>query len=121
MSVGEDRAFGIAPSNPFVLAFAYLRDAAERSVLFWDVMRQRADEHRKRSLQTAPHVLDYAFEILRDGRNFERPVNYALLRIVPPAGEEISTTRRPLSSLIHAPGTVRGSAASRPTAKSARP
>lgn len=95
MSVGEDRAFGIAPSNPFVLAFAYLRDAAERSVLFWDVMRQRADEHRKRSLQTAPHVLDYAFEILRDGRNFERPVNYALLRIVPPAGEEISTTRRP--------------------------
>ena len=30
MSVGEDRAFGIAPSNPFVLAFAYHLGVLER-------------------------------------------------------------------------------------------
>ena len=30
-----------------------------------------------------------------DGRMLERPVNYLLVRIVPPAGVEIDLTRRP--------------------------
>ena len=34
-------------------------------------------------------------ELVVDGRNLDRPVNYALTRIVPPEGIEIEPTRRP--------------------------
>jgi hypothetical protein len=50
---------------------------------------------RCRSAETAPHVLDYAVELLVDGRTLERPVNYALVRVAPPKGVEIDPTRRP--------------------------
>ena len=42
-----------------------------------------------------PHVLDYKAELVVDGRTLERPVNYALVRIVPPAGVEINPKLRP--------------------------
>lgn len=61
--------------------FEYSRDFFERSVLFWDTLRQRADnflEHERRGL---PALLDFKWELLLDARTFERPVNYALLRI----------------------------------------
>ena len=76
-------------------AVDYVIDAAQRSVLFWDVMRQRGNQYRDHLAETAPHVLDYEAELLIDGRKFDRPVNYALARIVPPAGTTIDPTRRP--------------------------
>jgi pimeloyl-ACP methyl ester carboxylesterase len=45
--------------------------------------------------EVAPHVLSYAGEIVIDGRTLERPVNYALARIIPPKGVEIDPRRRP--------------------------
>ena len=45
--------------------------------------------------KTAPHVLDYEVELVVDGRTLERPVNYALVRVVPPPGVELDPTRRP--------------------------
>ena len=44
---------------------------------------------------TVPHVLEYAAELVLDGRNFERPVNYLLVRIIPPPGVKIDMRRRP--------------------------
>jgi pimeloyl-ACP methyl ester carboxylesterase len=76
-------------------ALEYMIDAAQRSVLFWDVMRQRGNQYREHLAETAPHVLDYRAELVVDGRKLERPVNYALVRIVPPPGVEIDFTRRP--------------------------
>ena len=70
-------------------------DAAQRSVLFWDVMRQRGDQYREHLAQTAPHVLSFAAELVVDGRTLDQPVNYALVRIIPPDGVEIDQTRRP--------------------------
>src|SRR5690242_4059823 len=70
-------------------------DAAQRSVLFWDVMRQRGNQYRQHLEETAPHVLDYEAELLVDGRKLDRPVNYALVRVVPPAGTQIDPKRRP--------------------------
>jgi pimeloyl-ACP methyl ester carboxylesterase len=83
------------PFNMFGPAVEYLVDAAQRSVLFWDVMRQRGNQYREHLEETAPHVLDYEVELLVDGRKLDRPVNYALVRIVPPAGTEIDPKRRP--------------------------
>jgi hypothetical protein len=79
----------------FSPAMDYMVDAAQRSVLFWDVMRQRGNQYREHLAETAPHVLDYEVELLMDGRTLDRPVNYALARVIPPPGVELDPTRRP--------------------------
>ncbi|CAN7437676.1 DUF3141 domain-containing protein [Rhizobium sp. LjRoot258] len=84
-----------AQFGPFGFFFDYALDAAQRSVLFWDVMRKRGNQYRAHAEATAPHVLSFTPEVVLDGRMLERPVNYALVRIVPPAGIEIDQTRRP--------------------------
>jgi pimeloyl-ACP methyl ester carboxylesterase len=76
-------------------AVEYMVDAGQRSVLFLDVLRQRGDQYREHVAQTAPHVLSYAAELIIDGRQLEQPVNYALVRIIPPKGVEIDLKRRP--------------------------
>jgi hypothetical protein len=73
----------------------YLVDAAQRSILFWDVMRERGNSYRAHRAETAPHVLDYAVELVVDGRKLEHPVNYALARVLPPEGIEVDLKRRP--------------------------
>lgn len=76
-------------------AVEYMIDTAQRSVLFWDVLRQRGNQYKEHMARMAPHVLDYAAELVMDGRTLDRPVNYVLARITPPAGVEIVPTRRP--------------------------
>src|SRR6187399_129271 len=76
-------------------AVEYMVDAGQRSVLFLDIMRQRGDQYREHLSQTAPHVLQYACELIIDGRKLDEPVNYALVRIVPPQDVEIDMNRRP--------------------------
>jgi len=85
----------VASFGPFAPAMEYAIDAFQRSVLFWDVMRQRGNQYREHMAETVPHVLDYKTELVIDGRTLERPVNYALVRIVPPAGVEINPKLRP--------------------------
>jgi pimeloyl-ACP methyl ester carboxylesterase len=58
-------------------------------------MRQRGNQYREHLAETVPHVLDYSAELVIDGRTLKRPVNYLLVRIVPPKGVEIDTKRRP--------------------------
>ena len=79
----------------FASAFEYLVDTGQRSVLFLDVMRQRGIQYREHLAETAPHVLNYAVELIVDGRTLQRPVNYALVRVAPPSGVEIDLRRRP--------------------------
>ena len=76
-------------------AWEYLVDATQRSVLFWDVMRQRGEQYREHMAQTVPHVLHYEVELVMDGRTLPRPVNYGLTRVVPPKGVKVDLTRRP--------------------------
>jgi len=86
------------PPQPFGLfapVIEYFVDAAQRSVLFWDVMRQRGDQYREHMAETAPHVLAYKVELVIDGRRLERPVNYCLVKVVPPAGTVLDPTKRP--------------------------
>ena len=76
-------------------AVEYMLDAGQRSVLFLDIMRQRGDQYREHIAQTAPNVLQYAAELIVDGRKLDQPVNYALVRIIPPKDVEIFPERRP--------------------------
>jgi hypothetical protein len=79
-------------SNP---AIDYLVDAAQRSALFFDVMRERGNQYKEHLAEKAPHVLEFEVELIVDGRTLERPVNYALVRIVPPKDVVVDLTRRP--------------------------
>jgi pimeloyl-ACP methyl ester carboxylesterase len=85
----------VSPLGVFAPAMEFMIDAAQRSVLFWDVMRQRSNQYREHLAETAPHVLEYDVELVVDGRTLDRPVNYALVRIIPPAGIEFDLTQRP--------------------------
>ncbi len=82
-------------AGPIAPAAEYLIDAAQRSVLFWDVLRQRGNQNRKHMAESVPHVLSYEPQLIVDGRKLDRPVNYGLVRIVPPAGIEIDPRKRP--------------------------
>jgi pimeloyl-ACP methyl ester carboxylesterase len=84
-----------APFGMFASAMEYMVDAAQRSVLFWDVMRERGNQYREHQAEAVPNVLDYKVELVLDGRALERPVNYGLVRVVPPPGIEVDPTRRP--------------------------
>jgi pimeloyl-ACP methyl ester carboxylesterase len=73
----------------------YATDFAQRSILFWDTLRERGNNWIAHEEAGKPPVLAYCYEMLADGRTFERPVNHALVRIVPPAGIEIDDKLRP--------------------------
>ena len=75
--------------------FNYVQDAFERSVLFLDVLRQRGNDYLEQSRRTAPHVLNFKFNLLIDGRTLPKPVNYVLVEIVPPADVTIDPRKRP--------------------------
>jgi pimeloyl-ACP methyl ester carboxylesterase len=79
----------------FGAAMDYAIDAAQRTVLFWDVMRQRGNQYREHMAEAVPNVLSYEAELIIDGRTLKRPVNYGLVRIVPPRGVTIGPRRRP--------------------------
>lgn len=86
---------GGAMSGFVASAVEYMVDAGQRSILFLDVLRRRGDQYREHIAQTAPHVLQYAAELIIDGRKLDEPVNYALVRIIPPKDVEIDLDRRP--------------------------
>jgi hypothetical protein len=73
----------------------YWRDAAERSVLFFDILRQRGNDYLVQCDRTAPNVLNFEPELLVDGRTLQKPVNYVLVRIRPPADVTIDPNKRP--------------------------
>ena len=83
------------PFGIFAPAMEYMVDAAQRSVLFWDIMRQRGNQYREHLAEAVPNVLDYEVELVLSGKTLDRPVNYGLVRVVPPPGTEIDPTRRP--------------------------
>ena len=79
----------------FSPAMDYMIDAGQRTVLFWDVMRQRGNQYREHLAEAVPNVLSYEAELIMDGRTLKRPVNYGLVRIVPRQGVTIDPHRRP--------------------------
>src|ERR1700752_4033946 len=95
MSLNKLELPGGAMSGLVAKAVEYMVDAGQRSALFLDIMRQRGDQYRDHVAQTAPNVLSYSAELIIDGRTLKEPVNYALVRIIPPKGVEINMKRRP--------------------------
>ncbi len=76
--------------------FEYLLDAAQRGVLFLDLLRRRGNEEIEITSRPLATVLRYDHEILMSGLSLQRPMNYALSRIVPPADVVIDPVKRPV-------------------------
>jgi len=100
-----DRCLETAPQNPasavenipelYGSLASYMTDSFQRSVLFWDTLRRRGNMFLEHERAGKPPVLIYKYEMIDDGRRFERPVNYALLRIIPPEKVVTDDCKRP--------------------------
>lgn len=75
---------------------AYLVDAAQRHVLFLDLLRRRGNEQHDITSRPMATVLTFDHEVLVSGRALPRPINYSLSRIVPPAGVVVDPRKRPV-------------------------
>jgi hypothetical protein len=82
----------LPPADP---VSEYCIDALQRAILFVDVLRQRGNNFFEQNARDAPNVLSFNAELLIDGRTLERPVNYGLARIIPPANMPVDDSKRP--------------------------
>ena len=69
-------------------ACEYAVDSAQRQILFMDVLRKRGNNYIEHLRNGQPPVLTFHYEMILDGRTFEKPVNFALVRIVDRRREE---------------------------------
>ncbi|HET6520610.1 MAG TPA: DUF3141 domain-containing protein, partial [Geminicoccaceae bacterium] len=89
-AIGQLPRFG-----PGADLWEYWADRWQRSVLYWDMMRKRGNQSIEHWQQGKPPVLVFDHETVIDGRTLDRPVNYALLRILPRPGTAVDPTKRP--------------------------
>jgi Protein of unknown function (DUF3141) len=73
----------------------YWLDAWQRSILLLDALRARGNQYLEQRAREVPNVLTFDTELIRDGRTLSRPVNYLLVRIVPPEGTKTDPTKAP--------------------------
>ena len=74
----------------------YLTDAAQRATLVLDTLLDRGNAYREHLDQGTPPLLKFKHELVLDGATFERPCNYALLRVIPPDDMPARGELRPL-------------------------
>jgi hypothetical protein len=74
---------------------SYLADAGQRSVLYWDVMRRRENQYLEQMAKEVPHVLQFDYEMIVDGRTLPQPVNYGIIKIKPPESTVLDDRKRP--------------------------
>ena len=75
----------------------YMLDAWQRTVLTWDVLRERGNQALDHARSGKPPVLVFDYEPILDARTFPKPANYTLLRVKPTADQPpMDPTKRPL-------------------------
>src|SRR5690349_21216711 len=89
------RARPAQPLDAWLSPYRYAVDFAQRSILFWDTLRQRGNAYNDHTRKGLPPVLTFEYDMIADGRTYPQPVNYALVAIKPPAGVIIDSKRRP--------------------------
>lgn len=62
-------------------AWSYGLDVWQRTILFCDALRHRANNAMEHERAGMPPLLDFKYETILDARRFEQPANYSLLRI----------------------------------------
>jgi pimeloyl-ACP methyl ester carboxylesterase len=75
-------------------AATYVLDAWQRTILTWDVLRERGNQALAHFQSGKPPVLVFDYETVLDGRALPRPANYALLRVKPGSGHPPTDPRK---------------------------
>ncbi len=83
------------PGDVLAAWMQYLVDRTQRAWLTLDALRARGNADLAHEEAGTPPVLDYAYDVVLDGRTLARPVNYQLLRIIPPKGVTVVDAKRP--------------------------
>jgi len=81
--------------SPYQAAYDYWVDACQRSILSFDVLRERGNQYLAHNASKTPNVLTFGTELIRDGRTLPSPVNYLLVRIRPPEGVRVDVSKPP--------------------------
>jgi pimeloyl-ACP methyl ester carboxylesterase len=89
-SSGYAGTLGLTALNEYALDFW------QRSILFLDILRQRGDAREEMLARGVSSVLLFDTELVMRGDTLPRPVNYSLLRVIPPASVEIDDCKRPV-------------------------
>jgi pimeloyl-ACP methyl ester carboxylesterase len=77
-------------------AMEYWDDACQRTVLTLEALNERGNTHLAQAAKEVPNVLNFANELILDGRKLPRPANYGLVRIVPPEGAVVDPAKPPI-------------------------
>jgi Protein of unknown function (DUF3141) len=77
-------------------AMEYWGDACQRSILTLEALNERGNIHLAQAAKEVPNVLNFANELILDGRKLPRPANYGLVRIVPPEGAVVDPAKPPI-------------------------
>jgi pimeloyl-ACP methyl ester carboxylesterase len=97
--IKQTLSHGVQPASaPWPImadAGAYWLDACQRGILYLQILQQRSESYLQHMAKEAPHVLKFPCELVLDGRNLPRPVNYVLVQIVPPQNVQIDERKRP--------------------------
>ncbi|MGM0609206.1 MAG: DUF3141 domain-containing protein [Candidatus Muiribacteriota bacterium] len=68
--------------NIFSNYLNYIFDRVQRSVLLVDALRQRGDNYLRNQNMGQQPFIAFSYKRILDGRNFIKPVNYALIQII---------------------------------------
>ena len=77
-------------------AYEYWLDSCQRWILFMDILRKRGNNYFETIKKGEPPVLVFDYEVILEGRTFDRPVNYDLARIKPRKTDTIDPEERPI-------------------------
>jgi pimeloyl-ACP methyl ester carboxylesterase len=83
-------------AESFRAAADYAVDFWQRSFMFLDILRQSGNQQAEMTSRPINAVLIYDYEVIMKGSSLPRPVNYALVRVLPPKGCVIDKTKRPV-------------------------
>lgn len=78
----KEKKADISPLGVWSDFWDYQIDAWQRGILFCDTLRERADNMLDHEKAGMPPPLAFKHEMIMDARTFEKPSNYALLKIL---------------------------------------
>ena len=91
--------------------YEYWLDSSQRWILFMDILRNRGNNYFETIRKGEPPVLVFDYEVILEGRTFERPVNYDPARIKPRKTDKIDPEKTAHHRHRPQSGTARASAA----------
>lgn len=86
----------VSGGNAMMALPEYMIDAAQRSVLFLDLMRRRGNDEIEMTSVPMATVLGFDHEVVMSGDALEHPINYSLWRILPPPAIVVDPRKRPV-------------------------